>query len=125
MRAILFAASLISALLLTACYGGQTLRPYAIAVSGNAEHGRRLMEEKGCGACHTVPGVHGADGLVGPPLLYFSRRTMIAGELPNTQQNLVQWIEHPRQVNPKTAMPDLGVDDDQAYDITAYLYTLR
>jgi hypothetical protein len=28
-------------------------------------------------------------------------------------------------VNPKTAMPDLGVDDDQAYDITAYLYTLR
>lgn len=125
MRAILFAASLISALLLTACYGGQTLRPYAIAVSGNAEHGRRVMEEKGCGACHTVPGVHGADGLVGPPLIYFSRRTMIAGELPNTQQNLVQWIEHPRQVNPKTAMPDLGVDDDQAYDITAYLYTLR
>ena len=47
-------------------------------------------------------------GLVGPPLIYFSRRTMIAGELPNTQENLVRWVEHPRQVEPKTAMPDLG-----------------
>jgi cytochrome c1 len=63
--------------------------------------------------------------LVGPPLIYFSQRTMIAGELPNTQENLVRWIEHPRQVEPKTAMPDLGLDDDQAYDIAAYLYTLR
>jgi cytochrome c2 len=125
MRVLSFTVWIIPVLLMTGCYGGQTLRPYAIAVSGNAEHGRQVMEEKGCGACHTIPGVHGAEGLVGPPLLYFSRRTMIAGELPNTQENLVEWIEHPRQVNPKTAMPDLGVDDDQAYDITAYLYTLR
>jgi cytochrome c1 len=62
---------------------------------------------------------------VGPPLLYIGQRTMIAGELPNTPDNLADWIEHPKQVNPKTAMPDLGLTDDQAYDIVAYLETLR
>jgi cytochrome c len=112
-------------LLLAGCNGGQTLRPYAVAVSGNPQHGKELIEGYGCGSCHIIPGVHRANGLVGPPLIYFSQRTMIAGELPNTQENLVLWIEHPRQVEPKTAMPDLGLDDDQAYDIAAYLYTLR
>jgi cytochrome c1 len=83
------------------------------------------MQAYGCGSCHIVPGVHGARGLVGPPLIYFSERTMIAGELPNSEDNLVHWIEHPRQVEPKTAMPDLGVTDREAHDIAAYLYTLR
>ena len=78
----------------------------------------------GCGACHMVPGVHGARGLVGPPLFYLGQRTMIAGELPNSPGNLARWIQHPRTVEPKTAMPDLGLTEDQAYDIAAYLYTL-
>lgn len=107
------------------CYGGQTLRPYAVAVNGNAQRGKELIEGYGCGSCHTIPGVHQANGLVGPPLLYFSRRTIIAGQLPNTEQNLVLWVQHPRQIEPKTAMPDLGLTEDQAYDIAAYLYTLR
>jgi cytochrome c1 len=62
---------------------------------------------------------------VGPPLIYFSERTMIAGELPNSEDNLIHWIEHPREVEPKTAMPELGVTDRDARDIAAYLYTLR
>jgi cytochrome c1 len=71
-----------------------------------------------------VPGVRGARGLVGPPLFYLSQRTMIAGELPNSPGNLARWIQHPRTVEPKTAMPDLGLTEDQANDIAAYLYTL-
>jgi cytochrome c1 len=112
-------------MMLCGCNGGQTVRPYAIAVSGNAQHGKEIIEGYGCGSCHMIPGIHQANGLVGPPLMYFSRRTMIAGELPNTQENLVLWVEHPRQVEPKTAMPDLGLTEDQAYDVAAYLYTLR
>jgi cytochrome c1 len=115
----------LSFLVFTGCYGGQSVRPYAIAVSGNAKHGKEIIEGYGCGACHMIPGIHDANGLVGPPLLYFSRRTMIAGELPNTEKNLVRWVEHPRWVEPKTAMPDLGLTEDQAYDVAAYLYTLR
>ena len=84
MKCFLSIAAMFSLLLFAGCFGGQTPRPYAVAVSGNAQHGRELIEGYGCGSCHTIPGVHDAKGLVGPPLIYFSRRTMIAGELPNT-----------------------------------------
>ena len=41
--------------------------------------------------------------------MYFSRRTMIAGELPNSPDNLVRWLRNPKAVEPGTAMPDLGL----------------
>lgn len=110
---------------LLGCDAGQQPRHYMVATGGNAAHGKELIRAYGCGACHIVPGVRDARGLVGPPLLYFSQRTMIAGELPNSPENLARWIEHPTSVEPKTAMPDLGLTEDQAYDIAAYLYTLQ
>jgi cytochrome c len=111
-------------LMLTGCNEGKAIRPYIVATGGNPEHGRQLIQSYGCGACHMVPGIRGARGLVGPPLFYFGQRTMIAGQLPNSPGNLARWIQHPRTVEPKTAMPDLGLTEDQAYDIAAYLYTL-
>jgi cytochrome c1 len=63
--------------------------------------------------------------MVGPPLIYLSQRTLIAGQLPNTPENLVRWIENPKAIERHTAMPDLGLTEDQAYDVAAYLYTLR
>ena len=107
------------------CTGGQTKPSYSISSIGNAQHGKELIRSYGCGACHIIPGVRSARGLVGPPLFDFSERTMIAGELPNTPPNLARWLENPKNVEPKTAMPDLGLSPDQAYDIAAYLYTLR
>lgn len=50
---------------------------------------------------------------------------MIAGELPNSPDNLVRWIKNPKSVEPNTDMPDLGLTDEEARDVTAYLYTLR
>jgi cytochrome c1 len=50
---------------------------------------------------------------------------MIAGELPNSPDNLARWIQNPKSVEPGTAMPDLGLTTDQAQDVAAYLYTLR
>lgn len=111
-------------LLCAGCHGGTVKQQYEIS-SGVPEHGRELIEGYGCGGCHTIPGVHNANGVVGPPLMFFSRRTMIAGELPNTPQNLVHWIQNPRAVEPGTAMPDLGLSPEQANDIAAYLYTLH
>jgi cytochrome c len=110
---------------LLGCNGGKATRPAGVETGGNPAHGKQLIQQYGCGACHIVPGIREAHGLVGPPLIYFSQRTMIAGELPNSPPNLVRWIQHPRQVEPKTAMPDLGLTEDQAIDIAAYLYTLR
>jgi cytochrome c1 len=63
--------------------------------------------------------------MVGPPLTSWSRRTFIAGEVPNTPDNLVRWLRNPRAIEPGTAMPALGLDDRQARDVAAYLYTLR
>ncbi|MGB7495007.1 MAG: c-type cytochrome [Candidatus Acidiferrum sp.] len=96
-----------------------------IVTGGNARRGKQLIVEKNCGSCHTIPGIYGAQGVVGPPLFFFSRRTFIAGELPNTPDNLVRWIRFPQSVNPNTAMPTLGLSEDQARDVVAYLYTLR
>ena len=33
---------------------------------GSPAHGAELIAEKGCGACHMIPGITGANGLVGP-----------------------------------------------------------
>jgi cytochrome c len=111
--------------LLTGCNGFEKAGGYQSAMGGNAVTGKALLNSYGCGSCHVIPGIRTAKGMVGPPLFFYSRRTIIAGELPNTPENLVRWIENPAAIEPKTAMPDLGVSDNQARDMAAYLYTLR
>ncbi|GIG90471.1 c-type cytochrome [Plantactinospora endophytica] len=92
---------------------------------GFPERGARLIQQYGCGGCHTVPRVPRAEGLVGPPLTRFGARSYIAGELPNNAENLRRWIQDPQSVEPGTAMPDLGVSETDARDIAAYLFTLE
>ncbi|HLK51298.1 MAG TPA: c-type cytochrome [Bryobacteraceae bacterium] len=98
---------------------------YRIATGGVAQRGHSVILDKHCGSCHTIPGVSDAKGVVGPPLMFFGRRTFIAGQLPNNPDNLVRWIRNPQSVEPDTAMPDLGLTDQQARDVVAYLYQLR
>lgn len=94
-------------------------------IGGNAQRGKPLIQTYGCAGCHTVPGIAGADGNVGPPLTRFGDRTYIAGMLPNSPSNLIRWIRKPQAVLPGNAMPDMGVTEADARDIAAYLYTLR
>jgi cytochrome c2 len=103
--------------LLTACH--------AFPSSDAARRGRAIVIQAQCGACHQVPGVMGATGEVGPPLSGFARRTMIAGLLPNTPDNLTLWLRYPQRVVPGNAMPDMGLSEDQARDVAAYLDTLK
>jgi cytochrome c1 len=49
----------------------------------------------------------------------------VGGEVPNIPENLVKWIMSPQSIEPATAMPTLGVNEQQARDTAAYLYTLR
>lgn len=92
---------------------------------GRASEGRHVIYTYGCGSCHVIPGISEATGTVGPPLTGFASRTYIGGLLVNTPPNLFRWVREPQQVDPKTAMPNLGVTDQQAHDIAAYLYTLH
>ncbi|MGH8125408.1 MAG: cytochrome c oxidase assembly protein [Rhodanobacteraceae bacterium] len=90
-----------------------------------AQRGARLIQHYGCGSCHTIPGINGADGLVGPPLTHWSQRSYIAGMLPNDPDNLAFWIAHPQQVIKGVAMPDLGVKEREARAIAAYLDSIK
>jgi cytochrome c len=92
---------------------------------GDAQRGRHLVGELGCGGCHTIPGVRNARGNVGPPLTAFGDRRFVAGMLENRPDNLIHWLEHPQSVVPGNAMPEMGISQAQARDIAAYLYTLR
>ena len=117
------AASLL--LLLGGCRGGRYAHPAQLVPGGNARAGAELIASYRCGACHMIPGIKDADGLVGPPLILFARRTYVGGEVPNTPPNLVRWIQDPKSIEPGTAMPTLGLSEQQARDVAAYLYTLR
>ena len=107
------------------CRGGQTTHPYPVATGGSAALGRTTIVAYGCGKCHTIPGIRSANGVFGPPLVSLSRRSYIAGNFPNTPDNLTHWVMSPQAMKPKTAMPELGLSEQQARDVAAYLYTLR
>jgi cytochrome c2 len=89
---------------------------------GDPSRGAAAIGHYGCGGCHTIPGITGARGRVGPPLTGVGQRAYIAGQQRNTPDNLVAWIRYPRHVAPHTAMPELGVSERDARDIAAYLY---
>jgi cytochrome c len=98
----------------------------ATAISGgDPDRGAVSLRRYGCGSCHTIPGISGAHGLVGPSLSKVGERLYIGGGLPNQPANLILWVQDPRSVNPHTAMPNVGVTKTDANDIAAYLYSLR
>lgn len=100
------------------------LRMHAAAeTGGDPARGEAMFIQYGCGSCHAVRDVRTATGLVGPPLDGIALRMIIAGHLANNPQNMETWIRNPQQVSPGTAMPDLHVGEQDARDITAFLYT--
>ena len=124
-RTVLGAALLAAAVLLAACDSDDRRVALTAVPGGDADRGRAAMPLYGCGACHSIPGLPGANASVGPPLEGFANRQFIAGELANTADNLVLWIMDPQGVEPGTAMPNMGVTETDARDIAAYLATLR
>lgn len=113
------------ALTLGACGQGDVAKAASTMTGGDPEKGRTAIRRYGCQVCHSVPGVEGARGQVGPALDGIGGRSYLAGQLPNTPENLIRWIREPQSVAPGTAMPDMGVTEQDSKDIAAYLYTLR
>jgi cytochrome c len=104
---------------LAGCASGvPSVEPFAGADTGRAPS---LIGRYGCGSCHSIEGVGGADGLVGPSLTRFGERRTIAGRLPNTPQNLTHWLLDPQGVKPGDVMPDVGLSAREARDIAAFL----
>ena len=92
---------------------------------GNPKRGKAIISRVGCGACHQIPGVPRADGAVGPPLGKVAVKAFLPGDMANSPPNLVRWVQHPQSLEPRSGMPNPPVNDQEARDIAAYLYTLK
>lgn len=111
-------------LTLAACTHGEA-DARALTNGGDAARGQELIRSYGCGSCHTIPRVPGAESSVGPSLAGEAARAYIAGVTPNTPENMIRWIMNPPSIDDKTAMPNLHVNATDARDIAAYIYTLQ
>ena len=103
----------------------QPMLTNAPARDSSIERGRQALHQYACHSCHAIPGVVGSASYVGPPLAGLASRSLIAGRLANTPHNMQRWLQHPQAVKPLTAMPSMGVTDEHAADMVAYLATLR
>ncbi len=114
------------ALALVGCRAPDVRTPTAaVTEGGDQASGYEAIVVHGCGACHRIPGIPNANALVGPPLDSWSRRSFIAGTLPNTAENLAVWLEDPQEIRPRSAMPTLDLSETEIADIVAYLFGLR
>src|SRR2546423_14724596 len=98
----LFAACVLASLFVcaSACGGGEAERAASeMTGGGSPSRGRAAIRRYGCSTCHTIPGVEGADALVGPPLDRVASRTYIAGVLTNSPDNMVHWLRDPHRVD--------------------------
>jgi len=92
-------------------------------VEAGAPPGKALFLQKGCVACHTIEGV--SSGTVGPNLTHQGSNPQIAGVLPNNKENLEKWLLNPPAVKPGTAMPNLGLSQDDVDKLSDYLQSLK
>ena len=98
------------------------------SVDGDANAGRMLFSSKGCIACHVAPGVPGATGTIGPSLAGIgdpAKKPRLTDGGANTPEHIKAWIQNPQQLKPGTMMPNLGLSDKEASDLTALLLTLK
>jgi cytochrome c1 len=123
----LLAVAVGAALAIAACsnQGGAADTGSRIVRGASPDAGKSLIVRYGCGACHQIPGVKEAQGLVAPPLTDFGKRGTIAGHFSNTPDNLINWVHDPQGMLPGNDMPTLGVTRAEARNIAAYLENLQ
>jgi cytochrome c2 len=121
------AAALAAVALLSAAGCGESAAEKAAArmTGGHPDAGREAIRRYGCGSCHHIKGVPGAEANVGPPLDNIASRVYLAGNLTNEPAHMIAWIRDPQHLHAPTAMPNSGVTARDAKDIAAYLYTLK
>jgi predicted ribosomally synthesized peptide with SipW-like signal peptide len=100
----------------------QTERVARTITGGDPARAPEIMRRYGCGGCHTIAGVAGADGQVGPSLSGLIHRVYVGGVAINSPDHLVQWIVDPQTISPHSAMPATGISEAEARDVAAYLY---
>jgi cytochrome c oxidase subunit II len=87
----------------------------------SAQLGFGVFVAADCAECHAVQGTI-ADSTEGPDLTHFaSRRSIGAGVLSNTRENLADWITDPHAFKPGVKMPATDLSVDQLDALLTYL----
>ena len=104
--------------------GPIALHTPAPGIAGNPTIGQQLVMTRGCGGCHTVSGVPGANGVAGPNLTNVVLRPTLAGDrLPMSPEMMTRWLLDPHALKPDTSMPNVGLSQQEAQDLTAFLFS--
>jgi cytochrome c oxidase subunit 2 len=87
-------------------------------VTADEQQGAKIFRQNICTNCHTRS--------VGPDLTHVaSRRTLAAGALDNTPENLAAWLRDPDRFKPGSNMPNFKLSDDEVRELVAYLETQK
>lgn len=121
-RTVAAVAAVLASASLSACVD-KADQPRSVA-QGDPARGLAVIESVGCAACHKIPGVAWPEGRSGGDLAGFGARPFIAGRLPNQPDVLIRWLIDPPSLDSGTAMPPMPLNQAQARDVAAYLYTL-
>ncbi|MGH7510864.1 MAG: cytochrome c oxidase subunit II [Gemmatimonadales bacterium] len=101
-------------------------RAPAAGQSADYATGEKLFLSKGCVACHSLQAADAPKGMVGPNLANIGARSYLAaGTLKNTDENLARWIREPQAIKKGVLMPNLGLTEDEARALVAFLRAQR
>jgi cytochrome c oxidase subunit 2 len=102
----------------------QAAQPAAPA-TGSAAEGREVFLSSTCVGCHAIKGTS-ADATIGPDLTHVAqRRTLFAGTVANTPENLEQIIVDPQSIKPGAAMPPTQLSPEELSALVDYLEGLE
>jgi cytochrome c oxidase subunit 2 len=92
---------------------------------GDAAKGREVFLSKPCLMCHTIAGTP-AHARHAPDLTHVAaRKTLAAGALDNSPENLGKWIQDPQAIKPGSNMPTIPLAEGELKALLAYLETLQ
>ena len=100
----------------------QLATPTAQPTESEEELGKVLVVSV-CGACHSISGTD-AVGVAAPALDGIASR-QIAGVLPFSRDNVVQWVQNPPGIKKGSQMPPYPLPDERLRAIAVYLETLK
>jgi cytochrome c oxidase subunit II len=90
-----------------------------------AQQGLIVFQRAGCALCHTIRDAPAATG-AGPDLTHLAdRRTIAAGALANTRDNLSSWLRDPQAIKPGNRMPSPDLTAEELQALLVYLEGLK
>ncbi len=92
----------------------------------NGTDGGQFANGPACATCHTIGGLEGAVGTLGPNLTHLASRDTFAGAMFELEEaELRDWLANPPAVKPGSRMPDLGLTGEEIDALVQYLMQLK